>query len=101
MPRAHVLCHGFVHVSPTFERYNSRFSHKCQTIDWLVSIGSISVSNNLSCKSNGIDMFLSFLYTSKQYKALRTCSTNLVPTFTDLHLVNLKPSPACICGHGF
>jgi hypothetical protein len=19
----------------------------------------------------------------------------------DLHLVNLKPSPACICGHGF
>jgi len=24
-----------VHVSHTFEKYNSRFSHKCQTIDWL------------------------------------------------------------------
>jgi len=26
---------GFVQVSPTFEKSNSRLSHKCQTIDWL------------------------------------------------------------------
>jgi hypothetical protein len=25
----------FVHVSSSFEKSNSRFSYKCQTIDWL------------------------------------------------------------------
>jgi hypothetical protein len=33
------------------------------------NIGSISVSNNLNCKSIGIDIFLNFQY--KQDKALR------------------------------
>jgi predicted RNase H-like nuclease len=44
-----------------------------------VSIGSISVSNNLNCKSIGM-IYFSIFY--KQYKALWAWSTNLALAFT-------------------